>query len=609
MKRTSKFALLSMIVMMLCIIVVSAQAETLKVGDTINFGTYDDGEHGKDTPVEWHVLKTEDDRVLLLSEKALFTGGFDGEGGSYESITDSDLSWANCSLRDYLNGEFLDEAFSDTEKESILLTKVSTEDAFGKTESEDRVFILSYAEAEELLDNESLIAYATKRAAKDVRDDSNGIDQKGRATWWLRDLMSSASSGKNGLNMAYTVIQDYPLSRERTCPVSSDNIASVRPAIWVSMDGLNQTKQSEEETQEMKNSGASTPELKTWEDVLNEMKSRFQSSYYGESTRLGDSGDLYAQDGIVILYTPGDNNIILLLQPAEKPSSMYSCYFLHSDEALWNDVLDLVRLSICEYQPGKCISDENLVFLWVGDPDKNFIYTEGDRDRYTNMADCVESDPDLFIARLKKIYAPGFLSEEEQELLASQRETLKKGSKGEDVKKLQKRLNELGYDVGKPDGSFGNKTAKAVEDFQNANGLPTNGEVDGKTWTMIFDEKSDADTTQQEGALPLEGDGWTVSDDGALGLKISGMDKYDNLYIFHTTLRVMQTGKETAKDFGFVCDPDQYSDDRTLSDEQITSFTSSGNKYTFKVLFDMWKNGKNIGIKEERSFGIDLTKE
>lgn len=51
--------------------------------------------------------------------------------------------------------------------------------------------------------------------------------------------------------------------------------------------------------------------------------------------------------------------------------------------------------------------------------------------------------------------------------------TLQKGCKGNDVKELQKRLIELGYNVGQygTDGSFGSSTASAVKKFQKAKGL------------------------------------------------------------------------------------------------------------------------------------------
>ncbi|MFY9297162.1 MAG: peptidoglycan-binding domain-containing protein [Caldicoprobacterales bacterium] len=42
---------------------------------------------------------------------------------------------------------------------------------------------------------------------------------------------------------------------------------------------------------------------------------------------------------------------------------------------------------------------------------------------------------------------------------------LKKGSRGTEVKKLQEQLNKLGYNCGKADGIFGDKTYHAVIRF------------------------------------------------------------------------------------------------------------------------------------------------
>lgn len=44
--------------------------------------------------------------------------------------------------------------------------------------------------------------------------------------------------------------------------------------------------------------------------------------------------------------------------------------------------------------------------------------------------------------------------------------TLKRGSRGEDVKWLQQKLTEKGYPVGTIDGIFGTKTEQALKDFQ-----------------------------------------------------------------------------------------------------------------------------------------------
>ena len=63
---------------------------------------------------------------------------------------------------------------------------------------------------------------------------------------------------------------------------------------------------------------------------------------------------------------------------------------------------------------------------------------------------------------------------------------LQKGSKGDEVIKLQNRLNELGYSVGKADGDFGNKTKTAIEQFQKDNGLEVTGIADARTQELLF---------------------------------------------------------------------------------------------------------------------------
>lgn len=65
---------------------------------------------------------------------------------------------------------------------------------------------------------------------------------------------------------------------------------------------------------------------------------------------------------------------------------------------------------------------------------------------------------------------------------------LKKGSKGTDVKELQKALKELGYNVGTVDGDFGPATSRQVELFQEANDLYQDGIV-GKGTLSVMNEQ------------------------------------------------------------------------------------------------------------------------
>jgi putative chitinase len=70
---------------------------------------------------------------------------------------------------------------------------------------------------------------------------------------------------------------------------------------------------------------------------------------------------------------------------------------------------------------------------------------------------------------------------------------LKKGSTGEDVKKLQAKLGL------KPDGSFGAVTEIKVKEWQKANGLTADGVVGAVSWNKLFPP-----TTTPDNGLKLE---------------------------------------------------------------------------------------------------------
>lgn len=64
--------------------------------------------------------------------------------------------------------------------------------------------------------------------------------------------------------------------------------------------------------------------------------------------------------------------------------------------------------------------------------------------------------------------------------------TLRRGSKGEDVVRLQSALIELGYLDGKADGDFGAKTTAAVVAFQAVNGLSADGIAGEQTQAALY---------------------------------------------------------------------------------------------------------------------------
>ncbi|MFC7373475.1 L,D-transpeptidase family protein [Fictibacillus iocasae] len=69
--------------------------------------------------------------------------------------------------------------------------------------------------------------------------------------------------------------------------------------------------------------------------------------------------------------------------------------------------------------------------------------------------------------------------------VTSPQPVLKKGSKGEAVKTLQRRLTELGYSTKGIDGVFGVNTETAVKNFQRAKKLQVDGVVGAATWRAL----------------------------------------------------------------------------------------------------------------------------
>lgn len=70
--------------------------------------------------------------------------------------------------------------------------------------------------------------------------------------------------------------------------------------------------------------------------------------------------------------------------------------------------------------------------------------------------------------------------------------TYKQGDKGVEVLNIQKKLQEIGYFHGKPDGVFSAKTTEAVEWFQKARRLKVTGMVDPRTHRALFAAKKKA---------------------------------------------------------------------------------------------------------------------
>ncbi len=96
--------------------------QTAKVGDFIEIGTFEqDGDTANGAePIEWMVLADENGKKLLLSRYILMSIGdmmkFPGDGVKY--------TWKECGIREYLNGDFYESAFTEVERAQITETEI-----------------------------------------------------------------------------------------------------------------------------------------------------------------------------------------------------------------------------------------------------------------------------------------------------------------------------------------------------------------------------------------------------------------------------------------------------------------------------------------------------
>ena len=98
------------------------------------------------------------------------------------------MYWGASTLREWMNGEFLNAAFTAEEQEKILTTTVTNENPHGMkgagADTEDKLYLLSH---EEILhyfpEQSSRRAYATKHAK--AQGCTIG-ETTGACRWWLR---------------------------------------------------------------------------------------------------------------------------------------------------------------------------------------------------------------------------------------------------------------------------------------------------------------------------------------------------------------------------------------------------------------------------------------
>lgn len=187
---------------------------------TIYFGCYPQ-QTAEDEPIEWLVLDEQDGQMLLLSKDCLASLPWHN---AHTAVT-----WDISDLRAWLNGEFLENAFSEEEQSMIVLCDLDNSDVlqYGTSagaDTQDRVFLLSGDEGQKYLTNDELRTAVPTRQALSQGAYTNGA---GQCAWWLR------SPGMTETSPAYYASAGSIGSRAHEV---NETIIGVRPAMWVKME-------------------------------------------------------------------------------------------------------------------------------------------------------------------------------------------------------------------------------------------------------------------------------------------------------------------------------------------------------------------------------------
>ena len=215
-------------------------ASDVKAGGIITFGRYEQDNNLDNGPesIEWIVLDIQDGKALLLSKYGLDAKPY--------NIQFTEMTWENCTLRAWLNDDFLNTAFSTEEQSAILSTEVDNSvsqgyegwSTNGGNNTKDYLFLLSYVEANRYLgvkywedDDENNILsrvapteYAINNGAWTI-DSYITADGKPAGWWWFRspgDIQRNAASVRYGGSL-------YGID------VDIDN-GVVRPAFWLNLE-------------------------------------------------------------------------------------------------------------------------------------------------------------------------------------------------------------------------------------------------------------------------------------------------------------------------------------------------------------------------------------
>lgn len=203
-----------------------------KIGAIVPFGGY-----------HWHVLDVKDNAALIITKKMIEQHPYNNYAG--------DVTWAECSLRKYLNGEFYNK-FTATEQSRIIPVWNKNHDnqwygSRGGEDTQDYIFLLSmeevvckyFGDSRKNLENRS----AKQRYWFQKKDENNNkriSTLHGNGWWWWlrtpgRDNRRAVYIHGDG-NIGIQGNGTFHYNSNIIHPLTGENYGGVRPALWLSKE-------------------------------------------------------------------------------------------------------------------------------------------------------------------------------------------------------------------------------------------------------------------------------------------------------------------------------------------------------------------------------------
>ena len=215
------------------------QLKNARVGEYVTFGRYEQDSYtsnGKED-IDWLVLEIQDGKVLVISKYALDMKKY--------NETFAEVTWETCTLRTWLNNDFLNDAFTAAEQEVIpTVTVTPDEDAElcknPGNATQDKVFLMGgVAECEKYFEKNKErrcepTAYAVAKGAE-----ISALE--GYCKWWTR----SFGYGFYDSNFVYHKEAAYNNARFVDAAGYIGDVGSavsstyaVRPMLWIDLSLL-----------------------------------------------------------------------------------------------------------------------------------------------------------------------------------------------------------------------------------------------------------------------------------------------------------------------------------------------------------------------------------